>query len=82
MQGEKAIQPHEKYVEVVNLGSEVERKEVKIGANLKGSVKNNLIKMLHEYVEIFSWSYKDMLGLDTDIVVLHLPVKEGCSLIK
>ena len=38
--------------------------------------------MLHEYVEIFSWLYEDMSGLDTDIVVHRLPMKEGCSLIK
>ena len=43
MQEEKAIQPHEEPVEVVNLGSEIDRKEVKIGANLEGSVKNRLI---------------------------------------
>ena len=35
--------------------------------------------MLHNYVEIFSWSYKDMPGLDTDIVVHRLPMKEGCA---
>ena len=38
--------------------------------------------MLHEFVEIFSWSYEDMSGLDTDIVVHCLPMKEGCSPIK
>ena len=38
--------------------------------------------MLHEYVEVFAWSYKDMSGLDTDIVVHRLPMKEGCSPIK
>ena len=38
--------------------------------------------MLHEYVEIFACSYEDMPGLDTDIVVHRLPMKEGCSPIK
>ena len=38
--------------------------------------------MLHEYVEIFSWSYEGMPGLDTDIVVHRLLMKEGYSLIK
>ena len=35
--------------------------------------------MLHEYVEIFSLSYEDIPGLDTDIVVHRLPMKGGCS---
>ena len=38
--------------------------------------------MIHDYVEIFAWSYEDMSGLDTDIMVHHLPMKEGCSPIK
>ena len=38
--------------------------------------------MLYEYVEIFAWSYEDMQGLDTDIVVHRLPIKEGCAPIK
>ena len=78
----KDIQPHEDPFEVVNLGTEADRKEVKIGANLGDSVKNRLIQMLHDYVEIFAWSYEDMPRLDTDILVHHLLMKEGCSLIK
>ena len=35
--------------------------------------------MLRDYVEIFAWSYEDMPGLDTDIAVHRLPMKEGCS---
>ena len=67
---------------MVNLGSETDKKEVKIGANLEGSVKNRLIQMLHDYVEVFAWSYEDMPGLDINIVVHRLPMKEGYSLVK
>ena len=38
--------------------------------------------MLHNYVEIFTWSYGDMPGLDTDIVVHCLPTKEDCPPVK
>ena len=31
--------------------------------------------MLHDYVEIFAWSYEDMPGLDTNIVDHRLPNK-------
>ena len=82
IQEEKAIQSHEEPIEVVNLGSETDRKDVKIGANLEDSVKNKLIQMLHDYVEVFTWSYEDMPGLDTVIVVHCLPMKEGCAPIK
>ena len=38
--------------------------------------------MLHDYVEIFVWSYEDMSGLDTDIMVHWLPTKEECPPVK
>ena len=64
------------------MGTEEDKKEVKIGANLEDNIKNRLIQMFHDYVEIFAWSYKYMPGLDADIVVHHLPMKESCPPIK
>ena len=69
-------------VEVVNLGTETDNKEVKIGANLKSSVKKRLIQLLHDYVEVFAWYYEDMPGHDADIVVHCLPRKEDCPPVK
>ena len=43
LQEERAIQPHEEPVETINLGTEEDKKEVKIGANLEASVKQRLI---------------------------------------
>ena len=43
LQEEKAIQPHEESVEVINLDTEANEKEIKIGANLEGSVKRRLV---------------------------------------
>ena len=54
-------------------------KEIKLGAMLEKSVKERLVKLLHEYMDIFSWSYRDMPWLDADTVVHTLPLKEGCS---
>src|SRR3954471_18354046 len=81
-QEDKAIQPHEEPIEVINLGSNEEKKEVRIGADLEHNVKQRLIQMLQDYVEIFAWSYEDMPGLDTDIMVHRLPIKEGSTPVK
>ena len=81
-QEEREIQPHEEPIETINLGTEKDKKEVKIGADLEHSVKERLIQMLHDYVEVFAWSYKDMPRLDTDIVVHRLPTKEDCPPVK
>ena len=63
---------------IINIGTEEDKKEVKVGANLEPSVKGRLIQLLHDYVEVFAWSYEDMRGLDEDIVVHRLPTREEC----
>ena len=81
-QEERTIQPHVEPVETVNLGTEEDKKEVKIGANMEPSVKKRLAQLLHDYVEVFAWSYEDMPRLDTNIMLHRLPTKEDCPLVK
>lgn len=45
-------------------------------------MKTRLIELLREYDDVFAWSYQDMPGLDTDIVMHKLPLKEECPTIK
>jgi hypothetical protein len=64
-------------VDVINLGTEEDKKEVKIGVSLQPEVKESLIKLLREYVDVFAWSYQDMPGLDTNIVEHKLPLNQN-----
>lgn len=64
-QAEKMIQPHQEPVDVINLGTEKDWKEVKVGASLEQSVKKELVKLLKEYVDVFGWSYQYMSGLNS-----------------
>ncbi|KAI5433625.1 hypothetical protein KIW84_020775 [Lathyrus oleraceus] len=57
-QEERVIQPHQESVEVINLGTEDAKKEVKIGAGLENSVKERLSRMLRDYVEVFAGKIK------------------------
>ncbi|GAU37187.1 hypothetical protein TSUD_30520 [Trifolium subterraneum] len=81
-QEKRIIQPHEEVIELINLGSEEEKKEIKIGASLEASVKERMIVLLREYVDIFARSYQDMPGLDPEIVEYHLPLKPECPPVK
>ena len=64
---------------VVNLTDKGENeKPVKIGVNFPKDLKHELIALLKEFKEIFTWSYQDMPGLDTEIVVHKIPVKPEC----
>jgi len=76
------IQPYGEALEVINLGTEEDKKDIKIGASLDPTVKKQIIELLKEYVDIFAWSYRDMPGLDTDIVVHRLPLKLECPRVK
>ncbi|RVW49172.1 hypothetical protein CK203_087496 [Vitis vinifera] len=39
-----------------------------------GDERNRLIHLLKSYLDVFTWSYKDMLGLDPSIIQEHLPI--------
>ncbi|KAE8733240.1 Detected protein of unknown function [Hibiscus syriacus] len=71
---DKQILPHKEEMETVNLGTDEEIKEVKIGTTLTIQIKQELINLLQEFKDIFAWSYQDMPGLSTDIVIHKLPI--------
>ncbi|KAI5444789.1 hypothetical protein KIW84_013172 [Lathyrus oleraceus] len=52
-------------IALVNLGSEDDVKEVKIGFRMCPDVKKGLIDLLREYSDVFAWSYQDMPGSDS-----------------
>ncbi|MCI33905.1 RNA-directed DNA polymerase (Reverse transcriptase), partial [Trifolium medium] len=81
-QEEKEIQLHQEHVEVINLGTDEDKKEIKIRASLQEDVKRSLVSLLQEYVDVFAWSYQDIPGLDTDIVVHRLPLRPECPPVK
>ena len=56
-----------------------EGKEVKIGTEITAKTKQDLIELLREFKDVFAWSYQDMPGLTTSIMVHRLPIKENCK---
>ena len=75
-QDEKRILPYQEVMETINLGTKEERRKVKIGTTLSPATRKELIDLLKEYSDVFTWSYQDMPGLDIDIVVHCLPLRE------
>ena len=41
-----------------------------------------MIDLLQDYNDVFAWSYQDMSGLDTHVVVHRLPLREECASVK
>ncbi|XP_070041511.1 uncharacterized protein [Nicotiana tomentosiformis] len=59
--------------EVINLGDQDNVRETKISVYLEPQIKEEIIKALFEYKDVFAWSYDDMPSLSTDLVVHKLP---------
>ncbi len=80
---DEGSKPNIEELEIINLAEEGEEpKEVKIGTRFTVEQKEALIALLREFHEIFAWSYQDMPGLDTDIVVHKIPLKPECKPVK
>ena len=55
---------------------------MKIETTLSPAIRKELIDLLQDYNDVFAWSYQDMLGLDTEIMVHRLPLREECMPVK
>jgi len=81
-QSEHAWKPAKEEIELINVGTELDKRELKIGKLVIADIRTKLIALLQEYVDVFAWSYADMPGLDSDIVVHKLPLIESCKPVK
>ena len=59
-QDERQILPHQEITEAINLGTEEERKEVKIGSMLSPAIRKELIDLFQNYNDVFAWSSHQM----------------------
>ena len=81
-QGE-GLKPKEEDTEMVNCANKGEEpREIRIGVSFLSELKLELIALLKEFSETFSWSYQDIPGLDTDMVVHQILIKPKCKPIK
>lgn len=81
-QFKKALELAKKELELVNAGIEQDKKQLKIKMLIVVKEKDDLVTLLKEYVDPFTWSYANMLGLYTNIMVHELPLIDQCKPIK
>ncbi|XP_070008251.1 uncharacterized protein [Nicotiana sylvestris] len=70
-QFEEKPKPNLSETEAINLGGQDKVKGTKISVHLELQVKEEIIKTLFEYKDVFAWSYDDMPGLSTDLQKLR-----------
>ena len=71
---DKKVTPISGNTEVIDFGAPDQPKEIKIGSFLSPNGRGRLIDLLRSCLDVFAWSYEDMLGLDPIIVQHHLPI--------
>ena len=54
--------------ELIDFGTPDQPREIRIGSSLSPSKRSRLIDLLKSYLDVFTWSYEDMPGLDPSIV--------------
>jgi hypothetical protein len=64
-------------LEEIDIGNGDKPRPTFISANLDSSFRKELIKLLKEYKDCFTWDYSEMPGLDRSIVEHRLPIKPG-----
>jgi hypothetical protein len=66
----------------MNMGTDQSKKDLKIGMLIFTDERNNSVAFLREYIDVFAWSYVDMLVLDTNIIVDRLQLIPGYKPLK
>ncbi|KAL0445110.1 UNVERIFIED_CONTAM: hypothetical protein Slati_2233700 [Sesamum latifolium] len=66
----------------VNLGNTEDPRPIYTSASLTQEEEEAYIMLLHEFKDVFAWSYKEMPGLDPKIAVHHLSVRKRARPVK
>ncbi|KAK4395659.1 hypothetical protein Sango_1720200 [Sesamum angolense] len=62
----------------VNLGDIESPRPIYISASLTHEEEGTYIALLHEFKDVFAWSYEEMPGSDPKVVVYHLDLNNAC----
>ena len=63
--------------ELIDLIPGEESKKIRIGTGLEPEFKEDLVKLLRAYPDVFAWTPKDMPGLDESVAVHKLNLLPG-----
>ena len=69
------LQPTEKGVEEVNIGTTANPKLVKLSKALPPKIKDKYISLMASFADLFSWDYFDLNTYDTNIIQHIIPIK-------
>ena len=66
----------------INLGTIENPRPIFLSMNLSQEEEDSYKQFIIEYKDVFTWSYKEMPGLDPKVAVYRLAIKKGANLVK
>lgn len=69
------LQPTEKGVEEVNIGTTADPKLVKLSKASPPKIKDKYISLMSSFADVFAWDYSDLKTYDTNIIQYTIPIK-------
>jgi len=69
------LEPKEKGVEEVNIGTTPTAKMVKLSKALAPKIKDKHISLMASFADVFAWDYSDLKTYDTNIIQHTIPIK-------
>jgi len=74
--------PTEDKVIQIDVGDQKQSKLIFISESLSPTKKDVLTSLIKEYIDVFTWSYKDMPDFDPQVVMHCLNIKPDAKLVK
>ncbi|KAF5933295.1 hypothetical protein HYC85_029466 [Camellia sinensis] len=71
---ERFVKPLVDEITQINVGIEKDPRLVQIGSTLSSKERECLVSLLKDFKDVFTWSYKDMPGIDPEIVQHRIPL--------
>jgi hypothetical protein len=64
-------------LEEIYIGDEITPGPIFINKNMSLEHKDDIIKLIRNYVDCFIWNYRKMFGLNRELVEHRVPIKTG-----
>jgi hypothetical protein len=64
-------------LEEIDIGDGITPRLTFVNKNMSLEHKDAIIKLLRDYVDYFTWNYREMPGLSQELVEHRLPIKSG-----
>ena len=74
--------PTEDKVIQIDVSDQVHPKLISIRESFSSTEKQDLISLIKEYIDVFTWSYEDMPSLDSQVVMHYLNIKRDAKPVK